>query len=147
MKLTQNKKLKPGMTLIELTVVIIVLLTLISVLFFAGTAYIKASNRTACLTNQATFQKSMRGYATLNQLEAGVSTTVVDWSVLQTEGFIGDYVAMTCPTEKTAYTPGTLNPATGTQVASCEDPTYGVGADNATPGDGENHAPKDLSNW
>jgi prepilin-type N-terminal cleavage/methylation domain-containing protein len=33
MKLTHNTKLKPGMTLIELTVVIIVLLTLISVLF------------------------------------------------------------------------------------------------------------------
>ena len=143
MKLT-HKKLKPGMTLIELTVVIIVLLTLISVLFFAGTAYIKASNRTACLANQATFQKAMRGYATLNQIEAG-SSTAISWTTdIQADGFIGDITSMECPTAKVVYDPETTNVAQGTQVAPCEDPTY---APNGGADADEQHVPADIGNW
>ena len=138
MKLT-HKKLKPGMTLIELTVVIIVLLTLISVLFFAGTAYIQASNRTACLTNQATIQKAMRGYSTLNQLNtaadaipntatapadnsvAAVDGATINWTTIKTAGFIGGLPStMKCPTDKTSgYTAATAVPKIGELVAKC----------------------------
>jgi len=141
MKLTQNKKLKPGMTLIELTVVIIVLLTLISVLFFAGTAYIKASNRTACLTNQATIQKAMRGYATLNQLATAsdaiaadatasppvaavdaVTGATIDWATIAAAGFIGSNpTAMSCPTNDKAYDPLTVVVKQGALVSPCPD--------------------------
>jgi len=120
MKLT-HKKLKPGMTLIELTVVIIVLLTLISVLFFAGTAYIKASNRTACLTNQATIQKAMRGYATLNQI---VPTGSITWTTIKADGYIGGLPStMKCPTNKNGYVALNKVPAQGTLVAPCPDIT------------------------
>ena len=161
MKLTHNTKLKPGMTLIELTVVIIVLLTLISVLFFAGTAYIKASNRTACLANQATFQKAMRGWATLNQKEASPATVTDDalavtivWDDVTSEGFIGVIDSMVCPTAKVEYDPKTRMPAQGEQVAPCQDPTYSYTAPTpvvatavADAADDGMHIPSDIGNW
>ncbi|NWK54878.1 type II secretion system protein [Verrucomicrobiaceae bacterium N1E253] len=165
MKLTTKAKanLKPGMTLIELTVVIIVLLTLISVLFFAGTAYIKSSNRTACLANQTTFQKAIRGYASLKQIEAGKAVVdgagiAVGWDTLTTDGFIGDTAAMSCPTAKTLYVldAAITNPPQGAQVVVCPDadykPTTAAGAVAAagvakTDADGGLHTPADIGNW
>jgi len=146
MKLTQNKKLKPGMTLIELTVVIIVLLTLITVLFFAGTAYIKASNRTACLANQATIHKGVRGYQSLKQKDTTDTLTIADVS---SDGYLGDTTKMLCPTNDASYSITANFPAQGVRAAICGDGTYGGAAGDAfvAGADPELHIPKDYSNW
>ena len=99
MKIQKNpnlyaENLQRGITLIELTVVIIVLLTLVAVLFFSGTAYIRASNRSACVASQATIQKALRGYQILNQL---AESDEFQWAALDTAGFIIDPASLECP--------------------------------------------------
>jgi prepilin-type N-terminal cleavage/methylation domain-containing protein len=64
MKLTQTKnvKAKSGMTLLELTVVILVLLSLISILFVGARAWKKGSDRAGCIINIRNTQQAARGF-------------------------------------------------------------------------------------
>ncbi len=62
---------KPGVTLLELTVVILVLLSLISILFVGARAWKKGADRSANLLNIRNTQQAMRGHQNLNQLEPG----------------------------------------------------------------------------
>lgn len=54
-----------GMTLLEMTVVIMVLITLISVLFFATRSWKRGSDRAICLINIQAVQKAVRSYSNL----------------------------------------------------------------------------------
>ena len=58
---TLTMKRKAGMTLLELTVVILVLLSLISILFVGARAWKKGSDRSANLMNLRNTQQAMRG--------------------------------------------------------------------------------------
>lgn len=75
MKLNQNYRTTrvKGMTLIELTVVILVLLSLVSLLFIGARAYKRGSDRAGCVMNIRNAQQSSRSYANFNRLEAGAS--------------------------------------------------------------------------
>lgn len=53
------------MTLLEMTVVILVLMTLISVLFFATRSWKRGSDRVICLINIQAVQKAVRSYSNL----------------------------------------------------------------------------------
>ena len=59
---TQSMKAKSGMTLLELTVVILVLLSLISILFIGARAWKKGSDRAGCILNIRNAQQAVRGY-------------------------------------------------------------------------------------
>jgi prepilin-type N-terminal cleavage/methylation domain-containing protein len=59
---TQSMKAKSGMTLLELTVVILVLLSLISILFVGARAWKKGSDRSANILNLRNTQQAMRGH-------------------------------------------------------------------------------------
>jgi len=63
MKLTNtpSMKRKSGMTLLELTVVILVLLSLISILFIGARAWKKGSDRSANILNVRNIQQAVRG--------------------------------------------------------------------------------------
>lgn len=121
-KLSKSRVL-PGLTLIELTVVLVVLLTLITVLYFSATAYIKASNRSACLANQARLQKAMRGFQTLNQLH---EASTFNWSSLDSGGFTMNSSNQKCPTNSVEYLSGDdgVVPPAGVRVAPCVDPDF-----------------------
>lgn len=71
MKLTNTltMKRKAGMTLLELTVVILVLLSLISILFVGARAWKKGSDRSANIMNVRNVQQAARGYENTNQLK------------------------------------------------------------------------------
>jgi len=65
MKLTQktnNKAIKSGMTLLELTVVILVLLSLIAILFVGARAWKRGSDRAGCIMNIRNVQQAARGH-------------------------------------------------------------------------------------
>lgn len=62
---------RPGMTLLELTVVILVLMTMISVLFFGAQAWKRGSDRALCIVNIQTVQKAVRSYANLYGFDPG----------------------------------------------------------------------------
>jgi type II secretory pathway pseudopilin PulG len=66
---THNMKRKAGMTLLELTVVILVLLSLISILFVGARAWKKGSDRAANIMNIRNCQQAMRGHQNMKGLE------------------------------------------------------------------------------
>jgi len=64
---TQNMKAsKSGMTLLELTVVILVLLSLISILFIGARAWKKGSDRAASILQIRNCQQAVRSFANMN---------------------------------------------------------------------------------
>ncbi len=71
MKLTRTTKRASGMTLLELTVVILVLLSLISILFVGARAWKKGSDRSANIMNVRNVQQAVRGHQNMNGLLAG----------------------------------------------------------------------------
>lgn len=113
MKLNNIKK-QAGLTLIEVTLVIAVLLGLISVLFIGVTAYKQGSNRAKCILNIATVQKAVRSYQNLYELNIGddlaVGTITGGGKMIETEP--------ACPSDG-EYTFGEEVPAAGTAYLTC----------------------------
>ena len=68
---TQAMKSKSGMTLLELTVVILVLLSLISILFIGARAWKKGSDRAANILNIRNVQQAVRAHANVRGLAEG----------------------------------------------------------------------------
>ncbi|MEY3897535.1 MAG: hypothetical protein RLZZ214_3056 [Verrucomicrobiota bacterium] len=75
---TQSMKAKSGMTLLELTVVILVLLSLISILFIGARAWKKGSDRSANIMNVRNTQQAMRGHQNLKELASGAAFVQTD---------------------------------------------------------------------
>ena len=113
MKLTNTKK-QAGLTLIEITLVIAVLLGLISVLFIGVTAYKEGSNRSKCILNISNVQKAVRSYQ--NLYEKDVADALLT-ATIAGKGKMLETVP-TCPSAGT-YTFGTTVPAVGTAYLSC----------------------------
>ena len=83
------------MTLIELTVVILVLLSLISILFIGAQAWKRGSDRTMCIMNIQNMQKGMRSYANLYGYAPGESVTGLQSNIVGIGKFV--QVAPLCP--------------------------------------------------
>ncbi|MFK7910256.1 MAG: type II secretion system protein [Akkermansiaceae bacterium] len=135
MKLTKtaNTKIKPGMTLIEITVVILVLLTLISVLFIGANIYKKGADRAACILNIRNVHQAVRANQNLKGIDIGdtLDTAAIYGSGLYIE------VEPTCPADGGGYTESANYPSIGTAAATCDD--YGTAA--------EDHAPDNTDGW
>jgi len=109
-------KLKPGMTLIEITVVILVLLTLIAVLFIGANIYKKGANRAACILNIRNIHQAVRADQNLNKKntsDALVRTVIMGDS----EAYIEN--EPTCPADGGAYGLVGTYPLTGVVAATC----------------------------
>lgn len=79
MKLTKTKKNK-GMTLIELTVVILVLLSLISVLFIGARAWMRGSDRAGAALLIRNAQQGVRSHSNIMGVDTPVAGTNVAWN-------------------------------------------------------------------
>lgn len=66
-----NNSFLSGMTLLELTVVILVLLSLISILFIGARAWKKGSDRAASILQIRNVQQAVRAYSNLNRKNPG----------------------------------------------------------------------------
>ena len=100
MKINTNiRKAPKGVTLIELSVVIAVILVLISVLFIGATYYRDSANEAACAINQSSIKKGAESYM---NIEGAATATVVQ---LEAGPFIDGMP--TCPTDDSAYVPAT----------------------------------------
>jgi prepilin-type N-terminal cleavage/methylation domain-containing protein len=106
---TQTMKRKSGMTLLELTVVILVLLSLISILFIGARAWKKGSDRAANILNIRNVQQAVRAHANVRDLEIGdalASTEIVG---------TGKYLnTVSAPNTDITYAYGAAVPAIGT---------------------------------
>lgn len=85
----------PGMTLLETTVVILVLLTLIAVLFVGARAWKRGSDRAVCIMNLQLIQKGVRGYSNLHDLPPGSNAP----------GLQSQVIGLGCFVESTPYCP------------------------------------------
>ena len=111
---TSNLKRKSGMTLLELTVVILVLLSLISILFIGARAWKKGSDRAANILNIRNAQQAVRGHANVRGIADGgacIETTIYG---LALDG-VGGYLRKPTPpnTDIATYTGGTVVPIAG----------------------------------
>lgn len=122
-KNTYSIKGPKGVTLIELTVVIAIILVLISVLFIGAAYFRNSANRAACITNLSNLQKGMRAIQNEQNLEAGDAVA-----------FIGPGLPLAaapeCPGDGT-YTIGTTATAPGAAIATCSSTTGGAHAPEA----------------
>lgn len=59
------------MTLIEVTLVIMVLMGLVGILYWGGQAFKEAAQRQTCVMNIAQAQKAMRSFQNINDLRTG----------------------------------------------------------------------------
>jgi prepilin-type N-terminal cleavage/methylation domain-containing protein len=80
--------IRRGMTLLELTVVILVLLSLITVLFFGARGWKRGSDRAICIVNIQNVQKGVRGYANLNDIAPGTTVAGLKAQVIGMGRFV-----------------------------------------------------------
>lgn len=117
MKLTRNTKRASGMTLLELTVVILVLLSLISILFIGARAWKKGSDRAASILTIRNVQQAVRSYSNMNGKNAGDTVATLQTDVFGAGKFIeNDPTAGTHPAGTGyayAITAPTVIPAVG----------------------------------
>ncbi|MCW1924147.1 hypothetical protein OKA05_16385 [Luteolibacter arcticus] len=139
MKLTRITKRAKGMTLLELTVVILVLLSLISILFVGARAWKKGSDRAANVMIVRNVQQAVRSYQNMNNV---TEATALDTSVAGPIFGTGDFIEVppTHPVGGLSYSYATTIPGIGTLVAtSTGTPTNG--------GTAAEYSPKDYQDW
>ena len=110
---TLTNKSKSGMTLLELTVVILVLLSLISILFVGARAWKKGSDRSANIMNIRNCQQAMRGQQNMKSLNAGdlFGKTDLEQFIKYPADIGGSTAPVVSYTAGTAITADSANPA------------------------------------
>lgn len=106
---TQTMKRKSGMTLLELTVVILVLLSLISILFIGARAWKKGSDRAANILNIRNVQQAVRAHANVRALE--ITAPLASTEIVGSGRYLN---SVTAPNTDISYTYGDAVPAIGT---------------------------------
>ncbi len=133
MKLTSTHitKRKSGMTLLELTVVILVLLSLISILFIGARAWKKGSDRAACILNIRNVQQAVRSHQNMYAL---TTEDPITWTDIVSDD--GDKYLKTpsCPSNGD-YTQVETFPELGSLAMTC-----------SLAGD-DDHVPTEHSDW
>jgi type II secretory pathway pseudopilin PulG len=118
---TLPREASRGMTLIEMTVVVLVLLAMTVILFIGAKAWKKGSDRSANVMNLRNVQMAMRGHATTNdipQQESGVTGGPVPHAVIfgAANDGVGGYLRFPATIASVTYTnpvPSQINTATG----------------------------------
>lgn len=124
---------RPGMTLIEVTVVVLVMLSLLLMLFISGRAWKRGSDRALCIVNMETVQKGVRGFANMNGHFPGETVVGLETELIGLGRFMES--APQCPGKGTYTTLGDQLPTLGVLYMSCS---------LAIP---EGHEPADFSGW
>ncbi len=106
---THNTSRKSGMTLLELTVVILVLLSLISILFIGARAWKKGSDRAANILNIRNVQQAVRAHANVRALD--IAATLASTEIVGSGKYLN---SVTAPNTDISYTYGAAVPAIGT---------------------------------
>ncbi|HBM78727.1 MAG TPA: hypothetical protein DD438_11500 [Verrucomicrobiales bacterium] len=134
MTLTNTQKtVKSGMTLIELTVVILVLLSLISILFVGARAWKRGSDRAGCIMNIRNVQQGMRSYQNMNGHNAGQTVPGALREIVGPGKFVESNP--TCPSTGTYSFMDDELPLSGSLYMTCSLAAV------------EKHAPSDFADW
>jgi type II secretory pathway pseudopilin PulG len=124
---------KNGLTLLELTVVILVLLALISVLFIGARAWKKGSDRAGCIVLIRNVQQGVRSYCNLYGFNPGTTVTGFQNQIIGVGRFVEKTPA--CPSTGTYTYLGDTVPTVGTLYMTCSLATS------------ETHQPTAYTDW
>ena len=135
----RTRSLARGMTLVEMTVIVLVLLVLTTLLWFGATSWKNGTDRARCIMNIRQMQVSVRSYAntTPHQPGSDLSMVVPPVNVLAELVGPGKYVPELphCPANGIYFFGGDVIPDIGQLYMSC------------SLASSRGHAPKDFSNW
>lgn len=127
------------MTLLETTVVLLVLLGLVSLLMVAGGVWKKGTERARCIVNIRQMQMSVRGYSNLKGYEPGqdLSQLIPEVSLLDDLVGPGQFVPElpVCPGQGLYLYGGDIVPPVGTLYMHC------------TLSSSERHVPRNFESW
>lgn len=121
------------MTLLELTVVILVLLSLISILFIGARAWKRGSDRAGCIMQIRNVQQAVRSYTNLNGLNAGVTVSGLKTLLIGNGKFVER--TPTCPGAGSYTYQNDAIPNVGTLYMTCSLATS------------ESHVPNSYVEW
>lgn len=128
---------RAGMTLLELTVVVLVLMSLISILFVGATAWKRGADRSQCIIQIRNVQKGVRCHANFRGLDPGSTMTDLKDQVI---GY-GKYI------ESTPQCPGNGTYAYGTLYGINTIPPIGVLYMDCSLAGSESHKPDNSADW
>jgi hypothetical protein len=111
------RRCKAGMTLLEMTVVIGVLLSFATLLFIGGRAWKRGSDRVLCLVNLGAVQKGVRGFSNLYDYRPGEAVANLESRIIGPGRFVES--APACPGQGSYGTQGDLIPAYGVLYMAC----------------------------
>lgn len=126
-----------GMTLLELTVVILVLLSLITILFIGARGWKRGSDRTLCIMNIRNVQKGVRSFSNMYGYSPGQSVTGLQSRIIG----LGQFV------EKTPACPASGNYTYGGTFGTDTVPPVGELYIDCDLGTLERHVPDDHGAW
>lgn len=111
------RRYSSGMTLLELTVVILVILSLIAVLFIGASSWKKGSDRVLCIINLQAVQKGVRSFSNMYGHAPGATVPGLESRVIG----LGRYIEKMpdCPGSGTYTTAGDLIPDIGELYLEC----------------------------
>ncbi len=121
------------MTLLELTVVILVMLALVSVMFIGALAWRRGSDRALCIVQIQNVQKGIRCYANLYGYNQGETVLDLQSKVVGVSGFVESVPR--CPANGTYNFGGDTIPLSGTLYMECDLATL------------QQHEPSTHSEW
>jgi hypothetical protein len=125
------------MTLLELTVIILVTLSLITILFIGARAWRRGSDRAACILNIHAVQKAVRGFSNLHGYAPGATVPALKSQLIGPNGFMANDPS--CPGGGTCTCGEHLGPDVippiGELYLSCSYGTTGQ------------HVPQETSDW
>lgn len=126
-----------GMSLLELTVVILVLLSLVTVLFIGAQAWKRGSDRAICIIHIQNVQKGVRSYANMYGFEPGATAPNLQSQVIGLGRFI----------ETTPICPGGGNYSFGQTYGSETVPPVGTLYMECSLATTYQHLPDSTADW
>ncbi len=105
------------MTLLEMAVVILIMLTLITILMVGARAWKKGSDRSACILNLQAVQKGVRSFSNIYGYEPGASVAGLESQVIGTGRFVEKMPI--CPSQGVYASGGDVIPEHGTLYFNC----------------------------
>ena len=121
----------PAMTLLELTVVIVIMLSLIGILAIGAKTWKNGSDRSVCILNLQAVQKGVRSYSNLYGYTPGASVSGLESQIIGAGRFVETMPL--CPSEGTYASGGDVIPAMGSLYFNCSLASSGEHAPEVTP--------------
>lgn len=130
MKSNRPQFSRKGMTLLEMTVVILVLLSLIAIFFVGARGWKRGSDRAGCIINIRKVQVAVRSYQNLYNIPAGA---VLDFEIdiMGVDSFVREAAC----------------PGGGKYTRSTQVPDVGELALNCSLADEAHHEPNHYTSW